>query len=169
MTKKAPSGKASKKPLRGRIRTRKKDKKTNGNTECDSTVEDEDKVGYGRPPKHTQFKPGKSGNSKGRPKGHKNFSTELAEEIYQKISIQEGGKVAKVSKQRLVIKTLFAKASKGDVRAINSLIALILQYLPKDHKADETEEKLSDEDQAILDELTNFVNNQERNGDKSND
>ena len=30
-------------------------------------------VGYGKPPKHTRFKPGQSGNSKGRPKGVRNF------------------------------------------------------------------------------------------------
>jgi hypothetical protein len=30
------------------------------------------KVGYGRPPLHGQFKPGTSGNKKGRPKGGRN-------------------------------------------------------------------------------------------------
>jgi hypothetical protein len=35
------------------------------------------KVGYGRPPKATQFKPGKSGNPKGRPKGPKSVGAVL--------------------------------------------------------------------------------------------
>jgi hypothetical protein len=34
-------------------------------------------VGYGRPPKHTRFKPGRSGNPKGRPRGSRNLSTEM--------------------------------------------------------------------------------------------
>ncbi len=34
---------------------------------------DEYEVGYKRPPKHTQFKLGQSGNMKGRPKGTRNF------------------------------------------------------------------------------------------------
>jgi hypothetical protein len=32
-------------------------------------------VGYGKPPKHTQFKPGHSGNPRGRRRGQQNFKT----------------------------------------------------------------------------------------------
>ena len=32
-------------------------------------------VGYGRPPAHARFKPGKSGNPRGRPTGRKNLTT----------------------------------------------------------------------------------------------
>jgi hypothetical protein len=39
------------------------------------------KVGYGRPPKHSQFAPGRSGNLNGRPKGSKNMTTLLQEEL----------------------------------------------------------------------------------------
>ena len=38
-------------------------------------------IGYGRPPKHTQFKKGQSGNPEGRPKGIKSLSTELDDEL----------------------------------------------------------------------------------------
>jgi hypothetical protein len=38
-------------------------------------------IGYGRPPIHTRFKPGQSGNPAGRPKGAQNSATEIAAEL----------------------------------------------------------------------------------------
>ena len=34
-------------------------------------------AGYGKPPRHSRFKKGQSGNPKGRPRGSRNFSTDL--------------------------------------------------------------------------------------------
>jgi hypothetical protein len=49
-------------------------------------------VGYRRPPRNRQFKPGQSGNPTGRPKGAKNFATALAEELDAPITATENGK-----------------------------------------------------------------------------
>ena len=104
-------------------------------------------VGYKHPPKDTQFKPGQSGNPKGRPKGLKNLATDLKEELEEKITVTEGGNTLELSKQRAMLKTLMAKALKGDARASNTLIQLILgleqsesgkpdaQWLPEDDLA----------------------------------
>jgi hypothetical protein len=35
-------------------------------------------VGFGRPPRHSQFRPGESGNPGGRPKGRRSFKTDIA-------------------------------------------------------------------------------------------
>src|ERR1700732_1671509 len=55
-------------------------------------------VGYGQPPLASRFKPGTSGNAKGRPKGSKNFKTLIKQAMTASISIQEGQTSRRVSK-----------------------------------------------------------------------
>ena len=83
----------------------------------------DDDVGYKRPPKHTRFQPGRSGNAAGRRKNDRNFKTDLMEELREMIVIRENGRERKISKQRAFIKALVAAAIKSDVRAINSVVA----------------------------------------------
>jgi hypothetical protein len=110
-------------------------------------------VGYGRPPQHTRFKPGHSGNPKGRPKGTNNLKTDLMEELSERISLNEGGKPKKLSKQRALLKSLASKAIKGDARAMNILLNLMVRVL--EVSAEEREgEIISQEDLALLD---NFI------------
>jgi hypothetical protein len=87
------------------------------------------KVGYGKPPKTTQFKKGKSGNPRGRPKGSLNLATDLTAELGEHITVREDGRPRKVSKQRALIKSLMAKALQGDVRAMTSLLALYARVI----------------------------------------
>jgi len=83
-----------------------------------------EKVGYARPPKASQFKPGQSGNPKGRPKGSSNLATDLSAELGEKITVREAGQSRRISKQRALIKSLMAKALQGDVRATAVVLAL---------------------------------------------
>ncbi len=106
-------------------------------------------VGFKKPPKHSQFQPGQSGNPKGRPKGTKIFRTDLEEELQTKIVIKEGGKPLYVSKQRALLMSMLAKAIKGDVRAANTLTNLILKVLPEED-LEVSEGELKSEDIAIL-------------------
>ena len=84
---------------------------------------DDDDVGYKRPPKKTQFRPGQSGNPAGRRKYVRNFKSDLMEELREMIVIRENGRERKISKQRAFIKALVAAAIKSDVRAINAVVA----------------------------------------------
>ena len=79
-------------------------------------------VGYGRPPKHTRFQPGQSGNPKGRPSGVQNIATDILEEMRETVVVTEGGRTSQLSKQKAMVKSLLAKALKGDVRAIIVLL-----------------------------------------------
>ena len=83
-------------------------------------------VGRGRPPKSGQFRRGKSGNPSGRPKGTPKTSSvaaELAEEMQETIVVRENGVERKITKQRAVLKSLVTAAIKGDIRAINAIVA----------------------------------------------
>lgn len=82
-----------------------------------------DGIGYGRPPKHSQYQKGRSGNPRGRPKGATSFKADLAAELQEKLALTENGKERKITKQRAFIKTLTAAAIKKDIRAVNALLA----------------------------------------------
>ena len=106
-------------------------------------------IGFKKPPKKNQFEKGQSGNPKGRPKCTKNLKTDLEEELQELIHLKEGGKEKHVSKQRALIKALMAKAVKGDARAANLLLNMILKVLIPT-QVDDVDEILSADDLAIL-------------------
>lgn len=85
-------------------------------------------VGYGRPPKHSQFKPGQSGNRKGKSKGSRSFKTDLLEVLRTPVAVTAEGKPKKVSTQMGGMLRLREKALKGDVRALDRLLAYAAQY-----------------------------------------
>jgi hypothetical protein len=44
-------------------------------------------VGYGRPPVHRRFAPGQCGNPKGRPKGVRNFATDVKDVLKAQVKV----------------------------------------------------------------------------------
>ena len=48
-------------------------------------------VGYGKPPKATRFKPERSGNPKGRPRGRRNQRSVVREVIDRKVTLRTFG------------------------------------------------------------------------------
>jgi hypothetical protein len=82
-------------------------------------------VGYGKPPRHSGFQKGRSGNPKGRPKGSKNFATLLTEALDEKVQVTEDGKRRRIAKRELVIKQLVNKSAAADLRAIKQLTDIV--------------------------------------------
>ena len=90
---------------------------------------DDYEVGYGKPPKSGQFRKGRSGNPKGRPKGGKNRAARISELLDEPVVVNEGGRRRRISKRDAMLMALVAKALKGDVRAFSKVEEIAERYL----------------------------------------
>lgn len=106
-------------------------------------------VGYGKPPKHGQIKPGEVRNPKGRPKGSRNFKTDLLETLKAPVQLKEKGKAKTVSTQQAALLRLREKALNGDARALDRLIDLARIHNYED-LAEAAAAALAPSDQEIL-------------------
>lgn len=104
-------------------------------------------VGYKKPPKEYQFKPGQSGNSKGRPKLVQDFKSDFRDELEETITLKESGDVKTITKQRALIKRLITNALNGHSASIK-LVTSIMNSMPV--KNEDIVEDLSAEDTKIL-------------------
>ena len=108
-----------------------------------------DTVGYKNPPKDTQFKPGRSGNPSGRPKGSRNLRTDLMEELAAKIVVTEGGQQRTISKQQALVKAMMAKGMKGDTSAGKAIFNLALGF-EQVTSQERISLAMSDDDDAVM-------------------
>jgi hypothetical protein len=82
-------------------------------------------IGYGKPPPHTRFKKGQSGNPRGRPAGAKNLKTLLSEALNEMVVVTENGGRRKVTKRRAIITQLVNRSATADFRAIKILLDIV--------------------------------------------
>jgi hypothetical protein len=105
-----------------------------------------DSVGYKQPPKGHQFQPGQSGNPGGRPKGTRNFKSDLRDELSEIISFREGRREVSISKQRALIKRLVASAIDGDARST----ATLMSFCARAFGDDNDDQQQAPEDREIV-------------------
>lgn len=110
-------------------------------------------IGHGKPPKHTRFQKGRSGNPKGRPKGRRNFSKEVDEVLTARVVVSEHGRPRKVSSRMATLMRLREKALKGDGRAMDRLLDLATRHELASQAA-HAERVLTTTDEAILERFT---------------
>src|SRR5438045_4542344 len=82
-------------------------------------------VGYGKPPRHSRFTKGQSGNPRGRPPGAKNLTTLLEEALNEPVTVTDNGGRRTVSKRRAIFTQLVNRAVTADFRATKILLDIL--------------------------------------------
>jgi hypothetical protein len=87
-------------------------------------------IGYCKPPKHTRFKPGQSGNPRGRPKAEKSLGAALNDALKAKVKLRGNGKERGVSSRDAYFIRVVRDAIQGNAAAQRLLLALMERFLP---------------------------------------
>ena len=112
-------------------------------------MSEESDVGYGKPPKHSQFKKGKSGNPRGRPKGSKNLTTLIKRELDSRITVEQNGKKRKIRRKEALVKSLVNDALRGKDRPREKIFDFV-ERAEKNDVEQPSESVLAQRDTQIL-------------------
>jgi hypothetical protein len=82
-------------------------------------------IGYAKPPPSGQFKPGQSGNRRGRLKGSGDLGKMLEDELNVTVEVAEGGRRLKLSKAQISIRQLANQATAGNLKAFLAVADLL--------------------------------------------
>ena len=88
------------------------------------------KVGPGRPPLHTRFKKGQSGNPGGR--STKSLAALLADALNETVVVTIDGRRRKITKREAIVTQMVDKSASADLRATKMLIDMMKDV---EHKA----------------------------------
>ena len=92
-------------------------------------MSDDDSVArYQRPPRKGQFKPGQSGNPRGRPKGSMNIRSYLLQHLAAPILVKEDGKTRKISRAEAIAIQFVNMAARGDPKGLAAVMTLTRDY-----------------------------------------
>ncbi len=80
-----------------------------------------DEVGYGNPPKHTQWKKGQSGNPSGKKKKEESLHQIMKRLVGQEVVVQKNGVQMSMTQGEAMLTSIFTKAMKGDIACVKFL------------------------------------------------
>jgi hypothetical protein len=96
--------------------------------EGEALATEEERVGYRRPPKHSRFQPGQSGNPGGRPLGVKSLSDIVRKIVGQKVTVTENGRTRRIPRLEAILLRAASEASRGDAVSLRLLLQLAERY-----------------------------------------
>ena len=123
------------------------------------------KRGYKNPPKEYQFKKGKSGNPKGRPRKKKQSSSDpgldliasVHRELRKSVFVQENGKHREISKLDAFSAQLVAQSVNGKPSQQKMLLSLLMLDTHEETEK-QTLEQLQSHDEDLLNQLYEQLN-----------
>src|SRR5712672_2696833 len=110
-------------------------------------------VGYGKPPRHTRFAKGQSGNPRGRPPGAKNLRTLLSEALNETVIVTENGVRRKLTKRQAIITQLVNRSATADFRAVKILLDLLRDIEGQTEPASPETSAFTEADEKVLEQL----------------
>lgn len=111
-------------------------------------------VGYARPPKANQFKPGQSGNPAGRPRGRPSFEEIILAEAQRIVKIKVGDKILHIDRDCALVRKLFDSALAGNMRALQMALTFLQFAQARSDVTDGPELPLTEEELAVLERIT---------------
>ena len=114
-------------------------------------------IGYGKPPKGRPFPKGRSGNTKGRPRGAPNLATVLRKVLTEELSVTQGARQLKMTAFEAMIRKHRQAALNGNVKSLTTLLTLMREYCPE-LLAQEVKATLAADDQMLIAEFYNRTN-----------
>ncbi len=109
-------------------------------------------MGDRRPPRSTRFRPGQSGNPRGRPKRARGIGGLVARALAEKVKAKENGRRRCITKLEAAVKQLVNRAATGDHRATQFAFALLGDDQGRPASR-ETAERISEGDALVMAEI----------------
>ena len=110
-------------------------------------------VGYGRPPRHTRFIKGQSGNPRGRPRGAKNLKTLLSDALNEVVIVTENGGHRKITKRQAIVTQLVNRSATADLRATKILLDILRDIEAQTEPVSPETPPFSEADEKVLEQL----------------
>jgi Family of unknown function (DUF5681) len=101
------------------------------------------RVGYGRPPLETRFKPNQSGNPKGRPRRPPSWRAVVETVLEEKVEIRVGDRILRMSNRQAFVRAAFRRAHNGDPRLLRVLVLLMRAEVGLETPEDEAAPRVS--------------------------
>src|SRR5436190_15831371 len=110
-------------------------------------------VGYRKPPRHTRFTKGQSGNPRGRSPGAKNLKTLLSDALNEFVIVSENGGRRKITKREAIVTQLVNRSASADFRAIKILLDMVRDIERQIEPASVDTSPFSEADEKVIEQL----------------